>query len=140
MSRTAAAPSEIWDAFPAWMEPSLAKAGLIFDKLSAVMPGLTPSSFETVMVLTSSVLGSSHLTVRGAISSSKRPLSWALRAFWYEEAAKASWTEREMLRSLAIFSDRRPMGTLQFLDSGCDSRSSENSVTAPGLYHPHVSI
>merc|ERR1711981_925759 len=29
MSRTAAAPSEIWEALPAWIDPFFAKAGLL---------------------------------------------------------------------------------------------------------------
>ena len=82
MSRTAAAPSEICDALPAWMLPSLAKAGFIFARESAVIPGLMPSSLETVMVVSSSVFGSMYWVVMGAISASNLPACWASRALW----------------------------------------------------------
>ena len=83
MRRTAAAPSLIWEALPAWMEPSLAKAGLMVERDSGVMPGRMPSSLSTRgRVLTVSVLGSSHLTFSsGAISSLNLPDCWAARAF-----------------------------------------------------------
>ncbi|KAG9966973.1 hypothetical protein KCU61_g307, partial [Aureobasidium melanogenum] len=62
------------------MEPFFAKAGRILPRLSAVTPSLTPSSLLTVISLVSSVLGSVHLTLMGAISSSKSPFFCASMA------------------------------------------------------------
>ena len=44
---TAAAPSEIWEALPAVIVPSLENAGFSAPRLSGVVPGRTPSSVST---------------------------------------------------------------------------------------------
>lgn len=72
-NKTAAAPSETWDALPAWVDPSLAKAGLSFASDSLVTPSRTPSSASTITSLSSSVLGSFHFVRTGTISDLKLP-------------------------------------------------------------------
>ena len=90
ITTTAAPPSEICEALPAVMVPSLVKAGLSAASDSAVVPGRTPSSVST--------RSGSPLrwgTCTGTISSASRPSLIAAAAFSWLAAAKASWRSRE---------------------------------------------
>ncbi len=85
----AAAPSEIWEALPAVMEPSGSKAGFRRASVSAVVSGRTPSSSSTRM---GSPLRWGIGT--GVISSAKRPSFWAIAARSWLFAASSSWASR----------------------------------------------
>merc|ERR1739848_610342 len=61
IKREAAAPSEIWDAFPAVVLPSGSKAGLSFCTFSKVSPFLMPSSWLTTTCFSSPVFLSTNL-------------------------------------------------------------------------------
>ena len=74
MTTTAAAPSEICDALPAVIVPSLAKAGRSFDSDSTVVSARTPSSAVT---MTGSPLRCG--TATGAISSANLSAAAAAR-------------------------------------------------------------
>ena len=77
ITTTAAAPSEICEALPAVMVPSLAKAGRSLPRLSAVVSGRTPSSEAKT---TGSPLRCGIST--GTISSAKAPFFSAMAASW----------------------------------------------------------
>src|SRR4051794_26327319 len=97
MTTTAQAPSEICEAVPAVIVPSLAKAGLSLDRLSTVVSGRMPSSSRNSI---GSPLRCGMKT--GVISSSKIPFLAARAAFWWLSAAKASCSSRvRWYRSLA---------------------------------------
>ena len=105
ITTTAAPPSEICDALPAVMVPSASNAGRSPPRLSAVVPGRTPSSVSTT---SGSPLrcGTDTLT----ISSAKRPSFWAADARSCDAAAKASWRSRVMpWAALVYFSVPAPM-------------------------------
>ena len=91
MTMTAAPPSEICEALPAVMVPSLSKAGFRAPSVSAVVPGRTPSSTST-----SSGSPLRWGTCTGTISSASRPSLAAAAAFSWLAAAKASWRSREI--------------------------------------------
>ena len=91
ITTTAAPPSDICEALPAVMVPSLSNAGFRALSDSAVVPGRTPSS--------ASKRSGSPLrwgTRTGTISSARRPSLAAAAAFSWLAAAKASWRSREM--------------------------------------------
>ena len=89
ITTTAAAPSEIWDAEPAVMVPSLLNAGRSLDSDSAVVSPRTPSS---VVTITGSPLRCG--TATGTTSSSKRPFFHASAARWCERAENSSCSSR----------------------------------------------
>ena len=91
MTTVAAAPSEICDALPAVIVPSLANAGRRPPSDSAVVPGRTPSSVSTTI---GSPLRCGIAT--GAISSAKRPSFCAAAARSWLLAASSSCASRVM--------------------------------------------
>ena len=85
MTKTAAAPSLIPEAFPAVTEPSFLKTGRNLDKLSKLASFLGNSS---VSKTTGSPLRCGMTT--GTISSLKRPDSIAATALFCDSKARAS--------------------------------------------------
>ena len=105
ISRTAAAPSEIWLELPAVTLPSGLNAGFRLASVSRLVSGRMPWSVTTV---------SSEpfiLTCIGTISRSKRPSSVALCAFWWERSPSSSSSERGISHLSAIISAEMPCGT-----------------------------
>src|SRR5664280_372300 len=96
ITTTAQAPSEIWEAEPAVMVPSAAKAGRSLPSDSAVVPGRTPSSSVTS---NGSPLRCGIGT--GTISSSNRPSFMAAAARSCERAENSSCSWR-VIPSLAL--------------------------------------
>ena len=82
ITTTAQAPSEIWDAEPAVIVPSLRNAGRRAESDSMVVSPRTPSS---ALITTGSPLRCGIET--GTTSSSKTPFFQASAAFWCEAAA-----------------------------------------------------
>ena len=68
-----------------------------------------PSSVSKVIGSGAAPLSDGGLTVRGTISSLKRPASMAATAFWCEASAKASVCSRSMPYFCASRSAVRPM-------------------------------
>ncbi len=91
MTTTAQAPSEIWEADPAVMVPSAAKAGRSLARVCAVVSPRTPSSSLTI---TGSPRRCGIST--GTISSSKTPFLTAAAASWWERADRESCSSRPM--------------------------------------------
>ena len=89
ITTTAQAPSEICEAEPAVMVPSLAKAGRSLDSDSAVVSARMPSSSRNTI---GSPLRCGIST--GTISSSKTPFFQAAAAFWCDGAANSSCSSR----------------------------------------------
>ena len=88
MTTTAQAPSEIWEAEPAVMVPSLEKAGRSLPSDSVVVSPRTPSSAVTW------VSPPRPLIVTGTTSSSKTPFFHASAARWWLRAENASCSSR----------------------------------------------
>ena len=88
---TAAAPSEICDALPAVIVPSLLNAGRSFESESVVVPGRTPSS-ESITIGSPLRWG----TETGVISSAKRPslMAAAARSWLWAAASSCAWRVR----------------------------------------------
>lgn len=80
------------DEFPAVVVPSFLKTVRSWDSDCGVTPGRMPSSSETTMGFSSSVLGSMIFVLTGTISSRKRPEACAAAARACERAASLSWT------------------------------------------------
>ena len=97
ITTTAQAPSEIWEAEPAVIVPSLRNAGRRPDSDSTVVSPRTPSSALTT---TGSPLRCGIET--GTTSSSKTPFFQASAAFWCEAAAKASCSSRVSVLCAAL--------------------------------------
>ncbi len=116
------------------MLPSLAKAGLILPRDSAVTPSRTVVVYDDLLGL--AALGVLELDRRGRIPCLKRPAFWAAAAFLKEFAAKRpSWAAREIFLSLAISSERTPIRNLAVGSLGVGFKELyENSETAPGPY------
>ena len=96
MTTTAQAPSEICEAEPAVMVPSLLNAGRSLPSDSTVVSPRTPSSAVDLDV------AAARLTVTGTTSSSKTPFFQASAARWCERAAKASCSSRVRLSAAAL--------------------------------------
>ena len=96
MTTTAQAPSEIWDADPAVIVPSRAKAGFSPARDSAVVSARIPSSV-------SKITGSPRRCGTGTptISAANSPSLTALAASWCDRAANSSCSCRVM-PSLAL--------------------------------------
>ena len=103
MTTTAAAPSEIWEAFPAVMVPSGENAGRSLPSDSAVAPGRMPSSWSTV------TWSLRCCTTTGVISSASSPFLVASAARSWERAAHSSWAARSIPRRRFVSSDSPPM-------------------------------
>ena len=97
ITTTAAAPSEICEAEPAVIVPSLLNAGRSLPSDSAVVSPRTPSSWETT---TGSPLRCGIST--GTTSSSKTPFFQATAAFWCDCAANSSCSSRVRLCAAAL--------------------------------------
>ena len=91
ITTTAQAPSEIWEAEPAVMVPSLVKAGGSLASFSSVVSGRMPSSVSTTI---GSPLRCGMVT--GTISSAKIPFLVASAASRWDRAEKASCSSRVM--------------------------------------------
>ena len=89
MTTTAHAPSEICEAVPAVIVPSLAKAGLSLLRLSAVVSARMPSSSVNSI---GSPLRCGMST--GVIDSAKTPSLCERAAFWWLAAANSSCSSR----------------------------------------------
>ena len=128
VTTTAAAPSEIWDAVPAVIVPSLPKAGLSLARVSAVVPGRMPSSS-----VTSSGSPPRCGTGTAAISAANRPFLAAAAARWWDMAANSSCCSRVMPSLRPLFSVDSPMDRWSKA-SVRPSRAIESStVTGPYL-------
>ncbi len=91
------------DALPAVTVPSLLKAGFSFCMLSSVAPRRMYSSWSTVR---------SPLrvcTMKGTISSLKRPAFCAASALFWDASAKLSCSSRLICQRAATFSAVTPM-------------------------------
>mmetsp|Transcript_28848 Transcript_28848/g.63185 ORF Transcript_28848/g.63185 Transcript_28848/m.63185 type:complete len:326 (+) Transcript_28848:790-1767(+) len=119
-SSTHAAPSVIWLALPAVVEPSFLKAGLSLPSASAVIPARMPSSARTVTFVIPPSLPFTFV-VTGTISESKYPMLCAFTAFACDSAAIWSCTCRGMPHFAATFSDVIPIGMRHFLASACSN-------------------
>ena len=97
ITTTAAAPSEIWDAEPAVMVPSLLNAGRSRASDSTVVSARMPSSSVKSI---GSPLRCGIST--GTTSSSNRPFFQACAASWWERAANASCSSRVNAPSPAL--------------------------------------
>ena len=109
---TKAAPSEVCELLPAVTEPPSAKTGRSLAKASGFVPRRTPSSVSMMCWRSWRFSLSSRytsLTVMGAMPDAKAPLSMAAAARAWLSTAKASWSSREMLNSLATASAVNPM-------------------------------
>ena len=97
ITTTAQAPSEICEAEPAVMVPSLLNAGRSLPSDSTVVSARTPSSAVTT-------IGSPLRcgTVTGTTSSSKTPFFQASAARWCERAANASCSSRVRWSAAAL--------------------------------------
>lgn len=104
INKTAAAPSETWEALPAVVEPSSSKAGLSLPSFSAVVPGLTPSSLSATTLDSFSSL-SKTVAVMGTISSLNQPFFWASTALRWDSAENSSCFWRVIPNSAATFSE-----------------------------------
>ena len=106
ITTTAQAPSEICEAEPAVIVPSLENAGRSLARLSAVVSPRTPSSWDTT---TGSPLRCGIST--GTTSSSNRPFFHASAARWWERAENASCSSRvSWAPALLQVSVRPPIG------------------------------
>ena len=104
---SAAPPSEICDALPAVIVPSLSNAGRRLPSESVVVSGRTPSSVSTTI---GSPLRCGSDT--GVISSARRPSFVAVAARSWLFAASSSWCSRVMPpNSPVYFSVPEPMCT-----------------------------
>mmetsp|Transcript_114490 Transcript_114490/g.318435 ORF Transcript_114490/g.318435 Transcript_114490/m.318435 type:complete len:265 (+) Transcript_114490:426-1220(+) len=114
------APSDIWLAFPAVVDPPSLKTGFNFAKLSIVVPSRGPSSAATVTGFT---LPSFCFTmaVKGTISESNQPFFCAATAFAFDSTAIRSCTSREIPYFAATFSDVTPMGMRHAAANSCFS-------------------
>ncbi len=100
---TAAAPSTMPEAFPAWMTPSSWKLGLSAASDSTVVPGRGCSSSAKRRVVPSA-----SFTGTGAISCRNQPAARAAMALLCEAAANSSSCPRESDHLRAISSAERP--------------------------------
>jgi hypothetical protein len=93
----AAAPSVIWEEFPAVTLPSALNAGLSFASPSMVVSRRTPSSASTSSSATTGrpFTSAQRSAWTGMISARKRPASVAAAARRWLSAANASWSWRE---------------------------------------------
>ena len=91
------------EAFAAVTEPSLSKAGRSFCTFSSVVPCLMYSSSSTT------VSPLRPLTVKGTISSLKRPAFWAASALFCEATANSSCISRVICHWRETFSAVLPM-------------------------------
>ena len=112
ITKTKAAPSLIWEEFPAVTEPSAAKTGFKFAKASTVVPNLGPSSFATtydfVSFLPFSFTNVCSILI-GTIWLSNFPSACAFKAFICDSNANLSWSSLEMLNCFATASAVKPI-------------------------------
>mmetsp|Transcript_76580 Transcript_76580/g.234470 ORF Transcript_76580/g.234470 Transcript_76580/m.234470 type:complete len:211 (+) Transcript_76580:432-1064(+) len=110
--RTRLAPSEIWLALPACVEPSALKLAFNLPRPSNVVPSRGPSSAATVTVVAFPSL-SFKVVVTGTISESNSPCFCAASAFAWESTANWSCFWRGIWYFAATFSDVMPIGMRQ---------------------------
>ena len=127
VTTTAAAPSEICEAVPAVIVPSVLKAGLSLASASAVVPGRMPSSSVTVSC--------SPLCRTGtpAISAANRPFLAAAAARWWDMAANSSCCSRVMPSSRPLRSVDSPMDRWSKASVSPSSAIESSTVTGPYL-------
>ena len=120
ISSTAAAPSEICEAFPAVIFPSSLNADFNCESDSRLVSGRMPWSVRNV----------SSPTVIGTISRSKRPSSVARLASVCERTASSSSSEREISHWSAIISAPSPWPTMLCLaiSSGVNAKPNSSCV------------
>lgn len=97
MSR-AAAPSEIWEALPAWTTPSSRETGRSAANFSTVPPRRIPSSPDTIPAA----------LLTGTIWAANRPSSWAAAAFSCDLSEYSSSCWRDSPHSAVIISAPMP--------------------------------